>query len=265
MQRYAVVQETLDPIPFDTLREVLVSQGGMTRVDAGHLARNNNGIISELLSVDQAAKICGALRSLNFTVRVLPADKLPPRRKGHLTRRLQLQDDCLLIPYGVTEVLHRVPWASVFVISAGRVAETKERQVEVVKFDFGDDTAFPGAEFESERYSEFVHVTELLAVSDGGKMLHIRLPARGINYERTLGASPKGGFFAAYLTLLETLIAKCQWAVVSPQTLELLEHRRRNPETRTGDHHQFVEERRFVDYNRWLLQLAIMREQGSAS
>ena len=259
MTKYAVVQDKLESIEFDHLKQVLIEHGGMVHADAARAAKKLRGILSERLSINQAAAVCNALKQLNYSVRVLPADKLPELKKARVTRWLEMHDDHLAIPRGTTGVIEKVLWPNVFIINSGQVAETKERD----SFVFDTDALDPSFadDVETHKYSQFVHVTELIALSSNGGLLHVRLPAQGMNYGRVLGPDLiHQGFFDKYLTMLDRLVAQSTVALVSPETRELLKERKQNYDVREGDFYEFTEERKFVQYTRWLLQLVLFRE-----
>jgi len=259
MKQYAVIQEDFQEVGFEQLKEVLVKYGGIANADAARAARKHRGVLSERLTLEQAGRVCAALKSLGFAVRAVPAEKLPDIKKGRRACWLELKDDHLVIPHGTTGKVNNVPWQSVFVISAGQIAEAHERRIETVSYN-SSHSRIPEVDHDVEKYSTLTHVTELIGIATTGRYIHARLPAQQMNYGRILGADLiKQGFFAKYLTMLDVLVARCTNALVSPETRELLSERKQRYESRQGDHHELAEERKFTHYNRWLLQLAVIR------
>lgn len=263
MSRYALVQESLAEIDPQVLQDALIEHGKMALADASRAARKNRGILTEHLTLQQAAAVCGALKQRGFEVRAVPTEKLPPKLKPRLTRWLEIEHDALLLPMRTTGPVARVPWQNVFVVNAGQVAELKEeeRLETKTRMTWRNGAVVTDFEFESDKISEMVHVTEIIATAESGKLVHARLPARGMNYNRILGPETSSqGYFKKYLTLVERIVHHSTAALVSPETLELLRERDMNREKREGDYHVYAEERRFSEYTRWLLQLVIFRE-----
>ena len=258
MKRYAVIQEEFEEIRFEHLKQVLVQHGGVANADAARAARKNQGVLSERLTLEQAGQVCRALKALGYAVRAMPAEKLPEAKKGRKTCWLELKDDYIVMPHGTTGKVNNVPWQSVFVISSGQLAETHERRTESVSYRAGRYTP-PQVEYDVEKYSTLTHATELIGIATTGRYIHARLPAQQMNYGRILGADiVEKGFFEKYLTMLDVLTTRCTNALVSPETRELLSVRKQQYNSRQGDH-EYAEERKFSHYNRWLLQLAVMR------
>ncbi len=261
MTQYAVVQDKFETIPFEQLKDILIEHGGMVLADATRAARKTRGILTERLTIQQAAGVCHALQQFNYSVRALPTDKLPMLKKARQARWLEFHDDHLALPRGTTGVVEQVLWPNVFVINAGQVAETKVRD----KYVFDSDTTEPAlaAESETQKYSEYIHVAELIALPTNGHLMHIRLPAMGMNYARVLGPDlVDQGFFNKYLAMLDHLVARSSGALVSPETHELLKERKQHYHTREGDFYEAGEERKFSQYTRWLLQMVLFRESA---
>lgn len=259
MNRYAVVQEKFQTIDPDVLRAVLVEQAGMVTADATRIAHKLRGVLTDRLSLKQASAVRQALQFRGYAVRVIPAEKMIPEQKAKIVRWFEMDEQRIRLPLGYHGDCHDVPWRNVFVISAGRVSEIKERETEMVEyhpFRHGRVTV----ERKVQRQSESMYVTELICVAESGTFVHVRFPSREMNYKRVLGGELNASLFEKYLAMLDALVARSTSALVSPETTRLLMERKEERETIDGDLTYYQEEKEFADYNRWLLQLVLWAE-----
>jgi hypothetical protein len=175
---------------------------------------------------------------------------------------LQVDDGGLIVPadyYGRTET---VPWPSVFVISSGLVAKSiEERKPHDVEEMHGRRRVIV-TEFKTERKTEQQHITEVLGLSADGKLLHFRLHAHRLHKQQVPQGGPAAAVFEKYLLLLDDLVLRCQWAEVSPETRLILADRKDRPPEVSGRRPYDFDEGSFDLYNRWLLQLVMLREKG---
>ncbi len=263
MNKYAVVQEKLEDIRPEVLQRILMDDVGMAKADATRIARKSRGILTDRVTLKQAAAICGGLKRHGYSVRAVPADKLMPRRRSRPAHWLEITDYYLGLPLGYLGDVHRISWPCVFVISAGQISELKEVRVER---SIDDDWLDPSATVEVKTTrSERTHVTDLIAVADSGESQQVRISWQGLNYERTLPSAVSAQPFERYLLVLDELVRRSTSALVSPETRELLRVRKQGYSSTLGSTAAEAEAREFADYNRWLLQLVMFAESTNAS
>lgn len=267
MLSYAVVQERFETIDPEVLQSVLLEQGGLTRPDASRVARHEHGILWEHFTREQAEHVCQALRGRGVSVRCVPADQLPVLERPRTIRWLEVGEDALTIP-GPLEQTIRIDWNCVFVISSGQVGEIIDKLVPRKPSDQAYmRRATPLVHYEHHRESKRVSVTDLIAVSEENRYLHLRLPAHEMAYGRIFptATAEVHSSFQKYVELVEQLVARSTSAVISPHTRELLETRREPPSHagRTASWAS-LDDLAFERYNRWLLQLVVFREEGGS-
>jgi hypothetical protein len=259
MERYAILQEKFEAIDPELLRTALIEQGGLVPVDAARIARKVRGVLTDRLSFQQAAAICQVLKSHGYAVRVLPVKSLVPEAKARVVRWFEMDDQQIRIPLGYHGQVNKIPWSSVFVISAGRVSEIKEHRTEKVE-RYSSSRMGIVTEHETHRRSTTADVTELVCVAESGSFLHVRFPYNEMNYDRVFGAQLNLSVFERYLAMVEALVSHGTSALVSPETTRLLQERKQHYETTDGDWAHYSEEKEFAAYNRWLLQLVLLSE-----
>lgn len=259
MNRYAVVQTRFETIDAEVLRTVLVEQGGFVPVDAGRIARKVRGVLTDRLSFQQAAAVCQALTSNGYAVQAIPVTSLAPEGKARVVRWFEMDQQEVRIPWGYHGHVNRIPWPSVFVISAGQVSEVKQHETEHVN-RYGSTRTGTLVEHNTQRHSERIEVAELICVAESGAFHHVRFPYHEMNYQRIFGEPVAGTSFERYLMLLDALVRQSTSALVSPETTRLLKERKQHYESSDGDFAHFAEEKEFAAYNRWLLQLVLMSE-----
>jgi hypothetical protein len=261
MSQYAVVQQRFEKIDHEDLRAILVEQGKLTRPDAARTSRRAQGILWERFDEQQAEHVAAALAQRGYAVRVVPADKLPAPKRPRTVLWLDINEEGLGVPSGSTQSPFQVAWPNVFVISAGEIWEVTEKLVSK-RVMYSSINRMPQYEQEVQRSGHLIHVTDLLALSDDGQCLHVRLPAHELAYDRLLGTSDiPMPLFQKYLEVLEKLVARSTAALVSPPTRRLLVERKERHEPSTSESRPELDELHFENYNRWLLQLVIFKEQ----
>jgi hypothetical protein len=267
---FALLQTRHERIEPAVLQEALIAGAGLPRADAVRAAHRCRGILAERLTHKQGEGARGSLaRQQNETI-LVPAEQMMKLTPPVSVHWLQVSDEGLIVPadyYGRTET---VPWPNVFVISSGLVKKDfEEQKPETDEVAFGGRSPFPGmpgrpqaTRYKTVRRSEQQHITEILALSAVGKLLHFRLHAHRLHKQQI----PQGGMatsvFEKYLLLLDDLVLRCQWAEVSPETRLILADRKDRPPEVSGRRPYDFDEASFDLYNRWLLQLVMLREKG---
>lgn len=262
MSAFAVVQTRFEKIEPAVLRAALIESGGVLAADAGLQSRRVQGILGEQFTAEQAQQVAAQLAAQGHAVRVLPSESLPRLEKPRPVRWLTLGAEQVEIPWGHHGEMWPVLWSSVFVVSSGQIAKTKERRESVRKPRTSSRQRYPTIEEHVYQRSEYVHVTDLIAIAENGQVLNVRLPAREMAYKRILGPGPVRNSFAKYLELLSVLVERSNEAIIPPSTRKLLVERKERYRTEEGGSRESSDELRFRAFNRWLLQLAILREQA---
>lgn len=260
MTRFAIVQEDFREIPFVVLKQILTDDGGVNATDAARMARNNRGILGEHLEAQQAASVVRRLVAEGVPVRLMPADELPELKRHRTTRWFTLQKESFLVPVGISERTVEVPYSSVFVISSASIRAA----VETDQAPAGEYSALVGQSIDNTP-APLCHVTEMIGYAEGMGLVHLRFPAAELHYTRILGEQTPQTRFQKYLRVVEQLVERCPHALVGPYTQSLLKDRREQYETQLGSWQEDRDERRFRQLNRWLLQLALIREAESAA
>lgn len=259
MNRYAVVQTKFERIDPEVLRKVLVEQGDFVPVDAARIARKVRGVLTDRLSIQQAAAVCQTLTSRGYSVQSLPVTSLAPEGKARVVRWFEMDEQEIRFPWGYRGDVNKIPWPSVFVISAGQVSEVKEHETEKAN-RYASSRMGILVERETQQRSERIDVTEMICVAESGAFLHVRFPYHEMNYVRVLGEHVAGSAFERYLVMLDVLVSRSTSALISPETTRLLQERKQHYESSDGDFARLAEEKEFAAYNRWLLQLVLMSE-----
>ena len=259
---FALLQTRHERIEPALLYEALVAGAGLPKADAARASRRSRGILAERLTRKQADGARGVLARQRIETFVLPTERMMKLTPPVSVHWLQIEEAGLIVPadyYGKTET---VPWPSVFVISSGYVGKSvEERKPHEVRERFGR-REYTVTEYRTERHTEQQHVTEILGLSAEGKMLHFRLFAHRLLNQHIPYGGMAASMFEKYILLLEALIPRCQWAEVSPETRLILTERQEQPKEVPGRRPYDFDEWSFDLYNRWLLQLVMLREQG---
>ena len=250
--------ERIDPV---IVRDVLMQDGGMARVDAVRAGQKARGILSERLTREQADACRASLRRHNIETFVLPAEKVAAQPRPPMVHWLGVGDDGLFVPtdyYGAGGV---VPWTSVFVISSGVVLTVIEERVPTEVWEGASREGIGATRWDARRKEEPHHITEILGVSEVGQMMYFRLAAGRLHAQHVPLGGASATRFEKYLLLLDEVVAKAMQAEISPETRQILAERREKPREIEGKKSYVFDERSFDAYNRWLLALFMQREQ----
>lgn len=206
---------------------------------------------------------------------LVPAEQMMKLTPPVSVHWLQVSEAGVVVPadyYGKTET---VPWPSVFVVSSGLVKkELEERKAyETEEVGFGGllspspglPTSREVTRYKSVRRTEQQHITEILGLSADGKMLHFRLHAHRLHKQQVPQGGPAATIFEKYLLLLDDLVARSPLAEISLATRLILTDRREHPLGVSGRRPFDFDEGGFELYNRWLLQLVMLRENVGTS
>ena len=260
MSNYAVVQKRLEKIDPQVLQSILQEQGGMTHADAARVAYHEQGILWERFSRETAQQVANELIARDFAVRAVATASLPKLEKPRTVHWLKITDKAVQIPWTLNQDTVDIVWSSVFVICAGQVGRIIERMVEQ-RQPFHEEEGPTVTDV--QRQSETVWIADFIGVTESGAYAHIRLPADEMSYDRILGPTDDvKSSFQKFLTVLDALVTHSRSAIVSPQTRRLLVDRKLKPELPRSEAWASLQERELQNHKRWLLQLAIFREQA---
>ncbi len=247
------------------LRDVLMQDGGMPKVDASRASQKARGILADRLTQAQAERCQASLGRQGIPTVVMPAAEVVAWSKPLAVHWLRAEAGGLFVPtdyYGSGET---IPWTSLFVVSSGLVTTTVEERTptDVVAENSYHHRTYV-TEWKSTRKDEHQHVTEMLGLSGGGQTMNFRLAAQRLHAQQV----PQGGAdaprFQKYLLLLDAIVAAAAQAEISPETRQILAERRDVPREIEGKKPYAFDERGFESYNRWLFQMFLLREQGQA-
>lgn len=269
---FALLQTRHERIEPAILQEALIAGAGLPKPDAVRAAHRCRGILAERLAHKQGEGARGSLARQQIETVLVPAEQMMKLTPPVSVHWLQVSDAGLIVPadyYGRSET---VPWPNVFVISGGLVAksivERKPHEVEASR-SLTSQMVVPVlghtrtvTEFRNERRTEQQHIAEVLGLSEAGKLLHFRLHAHRLVKQQVPQGGPTISVFEKYLLLLDDLVARCQWAEISPETRLILADRKEHPPEVPGRRPYDFDEGSFDLYNRWLLQLVTLREKG---
>ena len=268
---FALLQTRHERIEPAIVLEALIAGAGQPKADAVRASIRCRGILAERLTHQQAEGARAILSRQQVETLVVPAEqmlKLTPPVSVHW---LRTEDAGLLVPldyYGQTAT---VPWPSVFVVSSGVVKkELEERKpYETEEVVFGGLPTLHGmsrrrqvTQYKSVRRTERQHITEIIAVSVGGQLLHFRLHAHRLHKQQVPLGGVSVSIFEKDLLLLADLLRRAPLAETSPETGLLLQERLEQPPEASSRRPYEFDEASFDLYNRWLLQLVRLREQG---
>lgn len=257
---YAVVQERFETIDPECLIKILREQGGMTRTDAARVARREQGILWERFEFQQAERVVAALAQHDYATRVVPVENIPKLHKPHSIHWVEFGDESLGIPLGLDQQVVSVLWTSVFVVSAGEVSEVVSKLVTTnVRYD-SQGEAVP-TDDEIQRESRLVPVTDLISIADDGQFLHVRLAANQLAYDRILGPQTGLTAYQKYLAVVDELVARSTFAIISPKTRRMLVERKESYSTARHADWAALDQIAFEKYNRWMLQLVMFKER----
>ena len=259
---FTLLQTRHERIEPAVLQEALIAGAGLPKADAVRAAHRCRGILAERLTHKQGESARGNLAQQQIETILVPAEQMMKLTPPVSVHWLQVEDTGLIVPadyYGRTEA---VPWTNVFVISSGLVATRLEVRKPHEVSERQGRTSRIVTEYRAEWHTEQHHITEVLGLSAAGKLLHFRLHAHRLQKQQV----PQGGLattvFEKYLLLLDDLLPRCQWAEVSPETRLILADRKDRPPEVSGRRPYDFDEGSFDHYNRWLLQLVMLREKG---
>jgi hypothetical protein len=117
-------------------------------------------------------------------------------------------------------------------------------------------------EFRDERRTERRHLAEILGLSAEGKLHNFRLHAHRLHKQQVPQGGPAASQFEKYLLLLDDVVGHAPQAEVTPATRLILSERKEIPPETAKKRPYDFEELSFELYNRWLLQLVMLRESG---
>ncbi|MGI8979075.1 MAG: hypothetical protein ACR2FY_07605 [Pirellulaceae bacterium] len=259
---FSLLQTRHERIEPTVLQEALLDGAGLPKADAARAAHRCRGILAERLTHKQGDGARGSLARRQIETILVPAEQMMKLTPPVSVQWLQVGEAGLIVPadyYGRTET---VRWPNVFVISSGLVAKSiEERKPHDVEEMHGRRRVIV-TEYKAERKTEQQHITEVLGLSADGKLLHFRLHAHRLHKQQLTQGGPTASVFEKYLLLLDDLVVRCQWAEVSPETRLILADRKDRPPEVSGRRPYDFDEGSFDLYNRWLLQLVMLREKG---
>jgi hypothetical protein len=262
---FALLQSRHERIEPAVLQEALIAGAGLPKADAARAAHRCRGILAERLTQKQGEGARGILAQQKIESILVPAEQMMKLTPPVSVHWLQVAGEGLMVPadyYGRTET---VPWPSVFVVSSGLVATSTQVQKPHDAEQWHGHVRITVTEYKTERKTEQHHITEILGLSADGKLLHFRLHAHRLHKLQIPQGGPSASQFEKYLLLLDDLLARCQWAEISPATRLILADRREHPLGVSGRRPFDFDEGGFELYNRWLLQLVMLREKAGTS
>lgn len=261
---FALLQSRHQRIDPAILRDVLMQEAAMPKVDAVRASQKARGILADRLTEAQAEACRASLARQQIETFVLPAEKVAAQPRPPMVHWLGIGDSGLFVPTDYHGSGGVVPWSSVFVISSGLVMTVVEERVPTEVWDGYRRDGEMSTKWDSRRKEELHHITEILGLSDAGQLLHFRLAAQRLHAQQV----PQGGAaaprFQKYLLLLDDVVAGATQAEISPETRQILIERREKPREIEGKKGYVFDERGYDAYNRWLLQLFMLREQGAS-
>jgi hypothetical protein len=261
---FALLQTGHHRIDPATLRDALMQEAAMPRVDAVRTSQKARGILAERLTHKQAEACRARLAREQIETFVLPAEKVSPQPRPAMVHWIGIGASGLFVPTDYQGNGAVIPWSSVFVISSGLVMTVVEERVPTEVWEGNSRDAVPTTKWESRKKEELHHITEILGLSDAGRMLHFRLAAQRLQAQQVPHGGAAATRFQKYLLLLDDIVAGATQAEISPETRQILSERREKPREIEGKKGYVFDERGYDVYNRWLLQLFMLREQGAS-
>ncbi len=259
---FTLLQTRHERIEPAVLQEALIAGAGLPKPDAVRAAFRCRGILAERLTHKQGEGARGCLARQQIETMLVPAEQMMKLTPPVSVHWLQIDDGGLVVPadyFGRTEM---VPWPSVFAVSSGLVAISTQVQKPHDAEQWHGHVRITVTEYKTERKTEQHHITEILGLSADGKLLNFRLHAHRLHKLQIPQGGPLASQFEKYLLLLDDLLARCQWAEITPATRMIVADRRENPLGVSGRRPFDFDEGGFELYNRWLLQLVTLREKG---
>jgi hypothetical protein len=139
-QRYAVVQNELEPLDLEKLKRAFRGVPGLAPYDAGAVCNESDGILCRGFSAEQATALQANLRAEGVAAEIVDESQLPVLPPPRLIRRVEIKPEALFIDDLVKAPIP-VPWERIRLIAAGSVQLTKftrqETITEEVRFSHG--------------------------------------------------------------------------------------------------------------------------------
>ena len=266
MTTFALIQTRFERIDPEDLCDALVSHGGMTHADASRSAHRDRGILGGGFSESQATAIVKELSIRGYEVGVVPANSLPHLGKPRIIHWCEFTDEALNIPEGLKGETTSIDWLSIRVINAGLVAEfeataTPEYLPGTLSVVGPRDSAEKGSPA-WEQHSHYLSVVDLIAMTETGRLIYLRLPAHELLYQRIIGDCVGMQLFERFHKVLEQLIQRSTHAMVPPDARKMLVRRMGESHVLSSDLRHFAETHEFEQYDQWLLTMALRKRSS---
>lgn len=239
----ALVQTRFENIEPDVLVQVLSRLTLLPRAEVLRIARKQRGILHEHLTTQVAAKLAMELNTLNIGATSVPAHELPELSKPRTALWIEPDEAGFGVPLDHLQVLERINWLSVFAIHAELLTDPQAKTDKI-----------------SQRFPN----VDVVAIGDSGKLIHFRISQPRFAPGRMPWIAAQQPLADKFYQLLELLIQRSTAAIISPTARRLLVERPASTHALAEHWLEEKDERTMANYLRWLVWLAMHREQQLA-
>ncbi|MBI5385305.1 MAG: hypothetical protein HZA90_11545 [Verrucomicrobia bacterium] len=141
---FALLQVDLNPPDIERLKRAFRSVDFLTELDAHTLADDGFGILVKNLAPEDAAALCGALRTEGVATEIVDQRALPEMPPTKLVTRLDCQPEALQV-YDPLGRVFPLQWGHILMIAAGFVRLSEFTRVRKVRGESYSDADYPSA------------------------------------------------------------------------------------------------------------------------
>lgn len=257
----AIVQTRFENFDPEVFENVLARATNLPRPEITRMARRERGILHENLPPVLAAKIAAELTAAGIGIVAVSVTELPPLSRPRSALWIEPDETGFGVPLDHRQILERIDWSGVFAIHADMLRDPTARPEPPPVS--ARERAAAALAAPSKLVERFPSV-DVVAISVAGKLVHFRLAQARFAPARMPWIAPDQPLVVRFYQLLGLLIGRSTTAVISPAARRML-HEKPDPTHKLGD--QWAEEqdeRRTLNYLRWLVWLAMHHEREGA-
>ena len=252
--------ETIDPVIFE---QVLAQATALPRAEIMRIARRQRGILHERLPPDAAAEVVQRLTQHNVGVVAVPAASLPEISKPRNALWLEPDASGFGVPLDHRQIIERIDWLSVFAIHADLLPDPQAKPDKVAA-SLGSGAIAEAISNTGAKLTQRFPNVDVVGITDAGKLVHFRIAQTRFAPRRMPWLAPDRPLSHKFYELLRLLIEQSTAAIISPTARRMLLERPSNTHTLSEQWLEEMDERAMGTYMRWLVWLAMHREQQMA-
>jgi hypothetical protein len=164
------------------------------------------------------------------------------------------------VPLDHRQIIERIDWLSVFAIHADLLPDPQAKPDKIVA-SLGSGAIAEAIKNTGAKLTQRFPNVDVVGITDAGKLVHFRIAQAKFAPGRMPWLAPDRPLTDKFYELLRLLIEQSSAAIISPTTRRLLLERPSNTHTLSEHWLEEKDERAMVTYMRWLVWLAMHREQ----